>query len=200
MVRRPSRLLPCAVQRRGMPQVLLPGNRRQGDHLGTEGLPVDACVGSGWAGYCCSDSRALAGSLTGSLRTWPTGTGARHRSWWCAGGSRCASSPQLSAAWHARSLVGEWSVNNRPAASSDPGEARRRCQAGCEWAVSGVQPAVSAPGAQQAVRGPRTDLHGLDTGGVIPRECASSSSGAEDHRKEEYHDVTERQAHGSQPV
>jgi hypothetical protein len=35
---------------------------------------------------------------------------------------------------------------------------------------------------------------------VIPTECASSSSGAEDHRKEECHDVTERQAHGSQPV
>jgi hypothetical protein len=36
--------------------------------------------------------------------------------------------------------------------------------------------------------------------GLIPRECASSSSGAKDHRKEEHHDVTERQAHGSQPV
>ena len=36
--------------------------------------------------------------------------------------------------------------------------------------------------------------------GRIPAECASSSSGAEDHRKEERHDVTERQAHGSQPV
>jgi hypothetical protein len=37
------------------------------------------------------------------------------------------------------------------------------------------------------------------TGLILP-ECASSSSGAEEHRKEEHHDVTERQAHGSQPV
>ena len=35
---------------------------------------------------------------------------------------------------------------------------------------------------------------------AIPAECASSSSGAEEYRKEEHHDVTERQAHGSQPV
>jgi hypothetical protein len=35
---------------------------------------------------------------------------------------------------------------------------------------------------------------------MIPAECASSSSGVEDHRKEGYHDVTERQAHGGQPV
>ena len=34
---------------------------------------------------------------------------------------------------------------------------------------------------------------------AIPQECASSSSGAEEYRKEE-RGVTERQAHGSQPV
>jgi hypothetical protein len=47
-------------------------------------------------------------------------------------------------------------------------------------------------------------IHRLEHGGhpaqAIPAGCASSSSGAEDHRREEHHDVTERQAHGSQPV
>ena len=72
------------------------------------------------------------------------------------------------------------------------------------WAAAEAPPSTHRERARRAAGRllfePSERLLFLSCARVILSECASSSSGAEDHRKEERHDVTERQAHGSQPV
>jgi hypothetical protein len=142
-LRRPARPAPRAV---------LPGNRRRGGRLGTAGLQAPDVVASGWvAGYCFTDSRATAGSLTGS----PREVAGRSRAagpvpvlrWQAGVRDLTAAVGSIAGRFAGQAVSCEWVVNDLHAASSARGAARPWPDRAVSGRCMAFSRAVSAPGA-----------------------------------------------------